>query len=257
MWKRALKDTLPELGYHKIPNSIRSVLLVILSLLIVRYLGGESQMNEELRWIISAIVALLVVFLGTFLWNLVRAPVFIRFEREREPKLVVKGIRIYYDGKGVQWLGLGVENPTLSPIPNCYGKLCSRRHVRLELTTINGTSSRPELSLEAGSESAEGMELPHEGHRFPWFPENLAESTITIPGYNGREFLYFAAKDRTMRAFGFPTDMGAKYPNWSLGDFELEIEIGSETLGFQPIRQIVVFRAEGGDLEVISPNVIV
>lgn len=257
LFRRALSDTISAQKSVRFMWGGEGVLAVAGGAWLAAYAPIDAPTIEIVaRSVFGGLIGLATALLAIFLWNLIRAPVFIKFEKEREPKFIVKGIRSYNDGKGFQWLGLCVENPTTLPIPNCYGKLCSRRHVRLELTKSNGVFIRPELSVKDGKQSEEHIELPPEGHRFPWLPENIAETTITIPGYNGREILYFAAKNVGAESFGFPTELGVKYHNWSLGDFELEIEIGSETLGFQPIRQIVEFRVEAGYLEGISPNTI-
>ena len=50
--------------------------------------------------------------------------------------------------------------------------------------------------------------------------------------------------------------MGVKYDNWGLGDFELELEIGSDSEAFKPTKVCVVFRATGGDIELVSWDVI-
>ncbi len=119
MWKRAWKDTLPAIGVHNRSNVIRNIFLVILALFFIRYLGGQLQMSEELRWVISTILAIGIVFAGIFLFNLVRAPVLIRWEKEQIPSIVVSlhsGRRQWdYEHQHLMWVELGITNtsPTL------------------------------------------------------------------------------------------------------------------------------------------------
>ena len=77
-------------------------------------------------------------------------------------------------------------------------------------------------------------------------------TTITISGNGGSEFLYLVTKREQAGCFWFPTSAGNEPENWSLGDFELELEIGAESETFSPTRVRVVFRATGGDLEFVS-----
>jgi hypothetical protein len=169
-----------------------------------------------------------------------------------EKKLIVVGSETYDCGRGYNWLRLKVENPSGAPIPNCYGKLCARKMVATSLTRVDDESVRLSISPESGGKSLAQMELPPEGHKFPWSPEQLPDTTITIPGFGSPEYLYYVVKHKGGSAFGFPSGMGIKYNNFSLGDFELEIEVGSESEVFKPARVCIVFRAEGGDLQFVS-----
>ena len=89
MWKKAWEDTIPAIGYRNRGNAIRSIILAVIALFIVRYLGGQSQMSEELWWIVASAIAVGVVFVGTFLFNLIRAPVYLKWEGEKKPKMSV------------------------------------------------------------------------------------------------------------------------------------------------------------------------
>ena len=55
-------------------------------------------MSEELRWLVSSGIALALVILGMFLYNLIRAPVFLKFERMMEPCLEVLEFRRQNEG---------------------------------------------------------------------------------------------------------------------------------------------------------------
>jgi len=172
-------------------------------------------------------------------------------------KLTTKRLRVvraenYEPGKGPSWLRLVIENPTGVPIKECYGKLCERKMIATDLMRVDGELVRLSISDEAGGKSSENMELPPEGQKFPWSPESGGDRLITISGFNSREYLYFAAKLKNSGAFGFPSYGDVKWTNFALGDFELEIEVGSECEDFKPAKIGIVLRAEGGDLEIVS-----
>lgn len=89
MWRRALKDTLPELINGK-GRVVRNLLFLGIALFLVRWLGGSEQMSEEARWLLSSGIALLIVLTGLFLFNLIRAPVYLEFERSRLERIHVE-----------------------------------------------------------------------------------------------------------------------------------------------------------------------
>ena len=256
-----------------------SALLYLAGLAVYSYWQGTERVKEEIVYFIAFGLAPVVAFaILLFLWNSIMSPS--RLEKallkdldtlEGEKKslegrlaelttkrLEITGIDEYTEAKpnAVQWLRVKVKNPTGLPIRDCYGRLVRRRLVRSSPITVNGKLTQLEVSPEVGSLSLEHQELPPEGHRFPWAPTQLPEIITTIPGYGGQEFLYVVAKTKNIGHFGFPTDMGIKYHNWSLGDFELELEIGSESETFRPTNVRVIFRATGGDLELLSWSMI-
>lgn len=89
MWRRAFKDTLPELG-NSWGKGIRNVLFLAIALIFVRWFGGGEQMSEEARWLLSSGIALLIVLAGLFLFNLIRAPVYLKFEKGRLQRIHVE-----------------------------------------------------------------------------------------------------------------------------------------------------------------------
>ena len=213
----------------------------------------------------GATVGAVVGFILIFVFFILAAPYKQRNEARRSSselqdklseltsaKLIVNNADSYNDGKECNWIRLRVENPTAQPINECYGKLFDRKQVSLSLTNINGELIRPVISEEAGRRSLEHGKLPPEGHRFPWAPDMNPPITITIPGFNSIEFLYVAAKKTSVGYFGFPSESGINYANWGLGDFELGIEIGSQSEKFKPTKVNIIFRASGGDLEFIK-----
>ncbi len=175
-----------------------------------------------------------------------------RAHRSKRGKLTISGAEIYEVGDGSHWLRLKVENPTALPIQNCYGKLLDRKQVTGPLMKVDSELVRLPLSSQASRKSREHGGLPPEGHRFPWFSEDRSLTTVTISGNQGFEFLYLVTKRKTVGCFWFPTNTGNGYENWSLGDFELELEIGSDSETFKPRRVHVVFRADGGYLELVN-----
>ena len=124
VFKRALKDTLSELG-SSWGRIIRNIIFWVIALLVVRVLGGWEQMSEEIRWFFASGIALGIVLLGLFLFNLFRAPVYIRFEGKMKPRLEIVGFNEQKDGAfgdGCGW-GLMIKNVGIEEAENCSGKL--------------------------------------------------------------------------------------------------------------------------------------
>lgn len=161
MWKRALKDTLPELGGNW-GKRIRSIILLGLALLLVRWIGGWEQMSEELRWLISSGVALVFVLFLLFLFNLIRAPVYIRFEKEKEPKLIINGVReTNIRGAKRSW-GLCIANRGTDAAVNSKGEI-----IYLEFATPQGSLSMGRWPVN---------------QPLQWTQAPIGEPSISIPG---------------------------------------------------------------------------
>ena len=203
-------------------------------------------------------IALVIVI---FCWNLFRAPYRQRNEviekltvSEQEivrltgRRLLVSLPESYYDYLNDHWIRLRVENPTAVSIPDCYGKSVSYRLASYE-AEMDGKLKEVQIPTEVGTSTIpQSMELPPQRHRFPWSTLPLPEITTTIPT-NSYEFLYIAMKRNSQGCFYTPTDMGLKYPNYGMGNFELEIEIGSNSEPFKPTKVRLTFCA-GEEVEV-------
>jgi len=85
VFKRAIKDTLHSLNLREWQTLLRTVTLFAIALVTVWWLGGQGQMTEELRWGISAVIATGAVFFGTFLFNMILAPV--RLDKETKTEI--------------------------------------------------------------------------------------------------------------------------------------------------------------------------
>ncbi len=78
--QRAWRDTLSCLGF---PRSARLAVIAIsfiIAIILLQPLGGGEQVSEELRWGIAIALAASILFVPTFLFNLLSAPP--RMERE-------------------------------------------------------------------------------------------------------------------------------------------------------------------------------
>lgn len=227
-----------------------------------RLASNVGIMRATVYGFIGGLLGLLLLLGITYVVHLVLAPIRQRNEaiksviardqeirRLTEQRLLVSLPEPRYDYLGDQWIRLRVENPTAIPIPECYGKLVSYRLASWESRKDGKLLEEVQVSPEAGTRTArQSGELPPQRHMFPWSPIGLPEITITIPGHNSPEFLYIAMKRQNEGCFYTPTDMGPKYSNYGMGNFELEAEIGSNSEPFKPTRVKLVFRA-GGDLE--------
>jgi len=225
----------------------RKILRFIPSIALFLIAGGLQLSGIQIPWL-----GYWLMIAGAVLLVIPALPVIRKLKSKQ--RLVVSMAGIYEVGDSSHWLRIKVENPTASPIQNCYGKLLDRKMVASMLTKVNGVFIRPELSTEGGRLSSEHMQLPPEGHRFPWSPTDRSLTTISISGNGGFEFLYLVTKRKLAGCFWFPASAGNEQENWSLGDFELQLEIGSESETFRPTKVRVVFRATGGDIELVSLN---
>ncbi len=82
-------------------------------------------MSEEMRWLFSSGIALGVVLLGLFLFNLFRAPIYIRFEEKMKPRLEIVDFKEQGDGaygSGRGW-GLIIKNVGIEEAEDCTGTL--------------------------------------------------------------------------------------------------------------------------------------
>ena len=82
-------------------------------------------MSEELRWLVSSGIALVVVTLVLFLFNLIRTPVFLKFEKQINPRLKIKRFvkqRTAMGSLGSEW-GLEITNIGIDPAEECHGRL--------------------------------------------------------------------------------------------------------------------------------------
>ena len=93
-------------------------------------------MSEEVRWLLSSGIALLIVLVGLFLFNLIRAPVYIRFEGKMKPRLEILGILETNVGQtGAGW-SLEIRNNGTQTAKECHGNLED-----IEFETPHGTLS--------------------------------------------------------------------------------------------------------------------
>ena len=205
---------------------------------------GLQVSGIQIPWLGYSLMLVGVLLLVIPAWPLIR--------KLRRVMMVVSGAEIYQVGDNSHWLRLKIENSSAELIRGCYGKLLDRTMVRSMLTTINGELVRPAISPESGHESREHMEFPPEGHRFPWSPSDRSLTTISISTNRGSEYLYLVRKGKQTGCFSFPSSAGDEPTNWALGDFQLQLEIGAEVETVKPSRVQVIFRAEGGDLELVS-----
>jgi len=75
-------------------------------------------MSEEFLWVISAFAAVGIVFSFTFIFHLIRAPIYLRWEEERKPKISViihHGKRQYdWQHQHLMWAEIEVKNDSIA-----------------------------------------------------------------------------------------------------------------------------------------------
>ena len=146
------------------------------------------------------------------------------------------------------WLRFRVENPCALPITQCYGKQISYTSTLRNYENLDETQQKAlQISLPAVEQS-----LPPDGHRYPWFSDNLPSDSITIPGNGGWEYLYILKGHSHTHRVSSPSEMGLKYGRVGAGDYELTIEVGSEVEAFQQTRVRLVLNAEGSQTSIAS-----
>ena len=122
MWKRAGRDTAKFFGWN--PQTIaRSVISFGIGLLVYWIWQGEAVKEEIIVSIAFGLAGVVTLAISLFIYNLIRAPVFIRFEKEKEPRLAIKGIaRSHYGKKGHSW-DLIIKNLGTDRADDCKGTL--------------------------------------------------------------------------------------------------------------------------------------
>lgn len=121
--ERASKDALKELG-GSWPKVFRNITLLVVALVIVRFIGGWQQMIEESRWIISSLLTIGGFFLLVFLVKLIQAPIHIRYEKEKTPRLsVYETYKEKYSATDCRRVGLVIRNEGTDTLNNCHARL--------------------------------------------------------------------------------------------------------------------------------------
>lgn len=123
MWKRAFKDTKALFGWNK-----RTLLLPVFwcggGILYWQWQGIEAMSEEVAVAIAFGLIPVGAVAFLLFIYNLIRAPVFLRFEKESEPRLRIK--EVIWKNAGTMYggnLGLLISNEGLGRAENCRGYL--------------------------------------------------------------------------------------------------------------------------------------
>lgn len=120
MWKRAGKDTLSFFGWNK--RTTIPLLLWALGAYIYWKWQGVVAVLEEISVTISfGLIPVAIFLIGLYAWNLIRAPVFLRFEKKMEPCLEILEYRRQDVGayrEGFCW-GLRIRNSGTEPAEGC------------------------------------------------------------------------------------------------------------------------------------------
>ena len=123
MCKRAFKDTKAFFGWNK-----RTLLLPLFwcggGIFYWQWQGVEAMLEEVAVAIAFGLIPVGIFAFLLFIYNLIRAPVFLRFEKEREPRLRIK--EVIWGNAGAMYggnLGLLVSNGGLGRAEDCRGYL--------------------------------------------------------------------------------------------------------------------------------------
>ena len=71
---------------------------------------------------------------------------------------------------------------------------------------------------------------------------------MVIPSH-GHEYLHIVTGRDYQHAYGTPTQMGPKYYRHGVGDYELKLEVGSDSAPVQPARVRIVYNVGGRRVE--------
>jgi len=122
MWKRAWELTRKSFGW-KLQTLITSIISLIAGLLIAKHFLQDTEMAGQLIGTIAPIGGGLAGVIVLFIFHLIRAPVYIKFEREKEPRLtIVDIVRSHYGEKGHSW-ELIIKNLGTDRADDCRGTL--------------------------------------------------------------------------------------------------------------------------------------
>ena len=98
--QRAWRDTLSFLGFPRSTRLVVTAILFFIAIGILGLWGAWEQVSEELRWIIAIVLAAVVLFVPTFLFNLLAAPP--RMEREATEKATKRELTLEQQVQGLQ-----------------------------------------------------------------------------------------------------------------------------------------------------------
>lgn len=214
------------------------------------FIGYATVSSTTASWIIAVLWwGFIVVAVLFFLTGLTYLLLWFKKYRKKEILKVSKA-EIYNVGDGSQWLRLEVQNPNSTYAKGCYGKLLERKMVG-ELSKIAAFFDRQKGVAKAGNVDLKYWRLPPEGHRFPWSLTDHSLITIPISENGGSEYLYLATKRKQANCLCFPKSTGNEYANYRLCDFEIKLEIGSETETFRTTKVFVVFKATANNIELV------
>jgi hypothetical protein len=124
MWRRACSDTRSYFGWNK-KTIIPSIVVWGLGAIIYWQWQGWDAVKEEIAVVIAFIVApILLYLLVVFVFNLIRAPVFIKWERDKEPCLTI--FKEPDEGGSLDhghYRGLTIKNEGTQEAEGCRGQL--------------------------------------------------------------------------------------------------------------------------------------
>ena len=167
-----------------------------------------------------------------------------------QPRIEI-GIDRAKSADGAQWIRLRVNNPTITPITNCYGRVRSMRELH-----SNGTHS--------GAKDEQVLPTAQDGHDFPWQQHaGGIELHRTLPA-KATDYLDIAMRHRAGQAFAVAgvhriNNTGQLFQNWFGGMagpllYELIIQVGSADSPIQPsyVRLVIDPDKDSAELEELS-----
>ena len=256
-WRDLLKEDLKKSFGVWERHEAMSVLITLLVTAILSLLATIG-IKVALDWNIYSLIGFGVVGWFVLLVFIITPLRMLKDKADNLTRLTTKRLKVTLapnlePGDKSQWLRLRVDNPSLTPIEKCYGKLDS-----YTMLIQHDGQTRPVTDFDSGSSLNNG--LPPERHPFPWASTNLPDTLATIAGM-GHEFLYVAVLREQSTHFYTPTEMGQQYPKTNIfAEYEAKIDIGSESEAFPPTKVCLRFamtnrNIEAKELRVITESV--
>ena len=160
MWRRATRDTASYFGWNK--RTVVPFLLWGLGAVIYWQLQGSEAVLEELVVAVCfGLIPVGVFLVFLYLWNLVRAPVYLKFERMMTPCLkVVRSFPLNLDGVGTGY-AIEVANPGLVDAKRCHARLIELRfEIPHETISLSGTPPNRDLHWLGQQEGEKYYDAP-------------------------------------------------------------------------------------------------
>lgn len=123
MWRRAWKDSSSFFGWNKRTFTVPLFLWLMGAIIFYQWQGKEAVLEEVVVAISFTLIPVGVFLILLYLFHLIRAPIYMKWEKEKQPKLTVREVvRGNLSRTQSSW-GVLVANQGTSRADDCRGEI--------------------------------------------------------------------------------------------------------------------------------------